>query len=199
MAGGKRGKEKGKKGKRSFLGKQRFGDKQDNGPGTEGQKDGVREVQYLSIMEVIIRKAEEADMAGIHALVLELAEYEQGLQHVITTPDTYLKDFRDGVFDAFLAEKEGEIVGIAVYFLVFSTWRGRMMYLEDFVVKETMRKEGIGSKLFEAFLKESKKQNAVLVKWQVLKWNEPAIHFYKKYDTVFDDEWLDGKIYFTGT
>ena len=84
---------------------------------------------------------------------------------------------------------------MALYFPAFSTWRGRMLYLEDFVVKESERGLGIGAQLFDAFIEEAKRQNVVLVKWQVLRWNEPAIHFYKKYDVVFDDEWVDGKIF----
>ena len=147
-------------------------------------------------LQIIIRRANESDLPAMHGLVLELAEYEKGLHKVTTSPESYLVDFRDSVFDAFVAEAEGEIVGMALYFLAFSTWRGRMMYLEDFIVKESMRGHGIGKLLFDAFLDESKKQNVALVKWQVLRWNEPAINFYKKYDVVLDDEWVDGKIYF---
>ena len=144
-----------------------------------------------------IRKAIAIDLPAMHSLVLELAEYEKGLDKVTTTPESYLSDFNDKVFQAFVAEVDGEIVGIALYFLAFSTWRGRMMYLEDFIVRESMRGHGIGKLLFEAFLEESKKQDVALVKWQVLHWNEPGINFYKKYpDTVFDEEWVDCKIYF---
>ena len=147
-------------------------------------------------MNVSIRKARKEDMSAIHALVRELAEYEKGLHRVTTTPDSYLKDFNEGVFDAFVAEVDGEIVGMALYYMNFSTWRGKMMYLEDFVVKESMRGHGIGAMLFDAFLEESKRQGCTMVKWQVLRWNEPALNFYKKYDVVLDDEWVDGKIYF---
>jgi GNAT superfamily N-acetyltransferase len=147
-------------------------------------------------MEIKIRKAIVEDMEAIHSLVRELAEYEKGLHRVTTTAESYARDFKDNVFDAFVAEVDGEIVGIAIYYMNFSTWRGRMMYLEDFIVRESMRGHGIGAMLFDAFLEESKRQGATMVKWQVLKWNEPAIHFYKKYPAVFDDEWYDGKIYF---
>ena len=147
-------------------------------------------------MNVNIRKAREADIPAIHQLVLELAEYEKGLHKVTTTAESYQKDYSNGAFDAIVAEKEGEIVGMALYYLVFSTWKGRMMYLEDFVVRESQRGSGIGGLLFEAFLRESKRQKVALVKWQVLKWNEPALRFYKKYKSVMDDEWYDGKIYF---
>jgi GNAT superfamily N-acetyltransferase len=146
-------------------------------------------------MEVNIRKARVEDIPAIHDLVRELAAYERGLDKVTTTPDSYLMDFRDQVFDAFVADIDGKVVGMALYYLVFSTWRGRMLYLEDFIVKESARGKGVGALLFDAFLAEARRQKASLVKWQVLKWNEPAINFYNKYDVVYDDEWLDGKIY----
>ena len=147
-------------------------------------------------MSIKIRKAVAKDMAEIHALVRELADYEKGLHHVITSPESYQVDFKENVFDAFVAEKNGVIVGMALFYLAFSTWRGRMLYLEDFIVKESERGSGVGQLLFDAFMEEAKSQNVALVKWQVLKWNEPAINFYRKYETVFDDEWVDGKIYF---
>ncbi|MEO6130753.1 MAG: GNAT family N-acetyltransferase [Saprospiraceae bacterium] len=146
-------------------------------------------------MVTIIRKASEKDIPAIHSLVRELAEYEKGLDKVSTTSESYIKDFNDRVFDAFVAEKKGEVVGIALFFLVFSTWKGRMLYLEDFIVRDSERGLGIGAQLFEAFLEEAKRLEVALVKWQVLEWNEPAINFYKKYDVVFDDEWVDCKIY----
>lgn len=146
-------------------------------------------------MSISIRKAKEEDMEAIHALVRELAEYEKGLQNVTTSPESYLVDFRDKVFDAFVAEKEGVIVGIAIYFLAYSTWRGRMLYLEDFIVRESERGSGIGALMFDAFMEEAKRQEVALVKWQVLRWNEPALNFYRKYECVLDDEWVDGKIF----
>jgi GNAT superfamily N-acetyltransferase len=146
-------------------------------------------------MVIKIRKAEMVDMEAIHALVRELAEYEKGLHRVTTSTESYMEDFDGKVFDAIVAEVDGEVVGMALYFMAFSTWRGRMLYLEDFVVKESMRGHGIGKLLFEAFLEESKKQKVALVKWQVLHWNEPGLNFYRKYETVFDDEWVDCKIY----
>lgn len=146
-------------------------------------------------MAIIIRMAKEEDMEAIHALVKELAEYEKGLQNVSTTPESYLVDFRERVFDAFVAEKDGMVVGMALYFLAYSTWRGRMLYLEDFIVKEAERGLGIGALLFDAFVEEAKRQKVALIKWQVLRWNEPALNFYRKYQSVLDDEWVDGKIY----
>ncbi len=147
-------------------------------------------------MEIKIRKAEIGDMEAIHALVRELAEYEKGLHRVTTSPESYKEDFASKAFEAFVAEVDDEIVGMALYYGMFSTWRGRMLYLEDFVVKESMRGQGIGKMLFETFMEEARKQKVALVKWQVLHWNEPGLNFYRKYETVFDDEWVDCKIYF---
>ena len=147
-------------------------------------------------MQVIIRKAEVTDMEAIHALVKELAEYEKGLHRVTTSAESYRKDFEEGVFDAYVAEVNNEIVGMALYYMNFSTWRGKMLYLEDFIVKDSMRGNGIGAKLFDAFVEEAKRQDCSMAKWQVLDWNEPAINFYKKYDVVFDKEWIDCKVYF---
>jgi GNAT superfamily N-acetyltransferase len=149
-----------------------------------------------SYMKINIRKAQSADLDAIHSLVRELAEYERGLHKVSTTPETYKSDFAKGAFDAFVAEVEGDIVGMALYCGMFSTWRGRMLYLEDFIVRESMRGAGIGKMLFDAFIEEARRQEVALVKWQVLNWNEPGLNFYRKYDTVFDEEWVDCKIYF---
>ena len=136
-------------------------------------------------------------MEAIHSLVRELAEYERGLDKVTTSPGSYRADFAAGAFEAFVADVEGEIVGMALYCGMFSTWRGRMLYLEDFIVRESMRGHGIGKMLFEAFLEEARRQEVALVKWQVLHWNEPGLNFYRKYEVDFDDEWVDCKIFFT--
>jgi predicted N-acetyltransferase YhbS len=145
-------------------------------------------------MYVNIRKANEGDIPTIHALVRELAEYEKGLHKVTTTPESYLNEFRNGSFEALVAEVGGNIVGMALFYPVFSTWRGRMLYLEDFIVKEKERGKGIGAKLFEAFIEEAKEKDVAVVKWQVLDWNAPGINFYRKYKTEFDKEWVDCKL-----
>ena len=145
--------------------------------------------------EIIIRKASVDDMGGILEMVKELAEYEHALEQVSTTVADYEKNFLSRVFDAFVAEKDGRIVGTAIYYMTWSTWRGRMLYLEDFVVAPELRNTGIGQRLFDAYAAEGKRLGCFLLKWQVLDWNEPALKFYKKNKAIIEKEWWNGKIF----
>ncbi len=145
-------------------------------------------------MKTIIRKATKTDLKQVLDLVKELALYEKAPQEVTVTIEDYEIDFNNNVFDVIVAEQDKHIVGIAFYHMTYSTWKGKMLYLEDFVVKEELRGQGIGKLLFEAFLKEAHNLNVNLTKWQVLDWNEPAINFYKKYNATIEKEWFNGKI-----
>ena len=80
--------------------------------------------------------------------------------------------------------------------MTYSTWKGRMMYLEDFVVKSSHRRLGIGQQLFDAVVATAKDWDCKMMKLQVLHWNEPAIEFYKKNQAFIDKEWYDCKFYF---
>lgn len=146
-------------------------------------------------MTIITRKATIEDLASIYNLVVELAIYENEPKAVTATLEDYTNNFSQKVFDAIVAEQEGEIIGTCIFYLTWSTWKGRMVYLEDFVVTEKFRKIGIGQKLFDAFIIEAKHLEAILVKWQVLDWNEPAINFYKKNKAIIEKEWWNGKIF----
>lgn len=145
-------------------------------------------------MKTILRKATKQDLQGTLDLVNELALYEKAPQEVTVTLADYETDFDNNVFDILIAEQENKIVGIAFYYMAYSTWKGKMLYLEDFVVKEELRGHGIGKLLFKAYLEEAKKLNVSLAKWQVLDWNEPAINFYEKYNSTIEKEWFNGKI-----
>ena len=146
-------------------------------------------------MMITTRKATIEDMQAVHDLVRELAVYEYAEDELTATVEDYRKDFEAGIFNVILAEDEGQIVGIALYHFAYSTWKGRMMYLEDFVVTESRRGQGIGKLLFDAFLEECRAQECRVVKWQVLDWNEPAINFYKKYAALIETNWWNGKLY----
>ncbi|WP_080780075.1 GNAT family N-acetyltransferase [Chryseobacterium phocaeense] len=146
--------------------------------------------------EVVIRKAVQEDCAPMLQLILELAEYEKALHEVTLTLDEFIEDGfgKSPVWGAFVAELNGEIVGISLYYDRFSTWKGRRLYLEDLVVTEKMRGKQIGKLLFEATLEYGKSNQYSGMVFQVLHWNEPAINFYKKYSPKFDNEWLNVSI-----
>ena len=147
-------------------------------------------------MEITIRKATKNDLPEVLNLIKELALFEKQPQEVTIT----LKQLEEDGFGEhplywiILAESNNEIVGMSFYYIRYSTWKGRCLYLEDLVVKETYKQKGIGSLLFKATLASAKEMNAKLMTWQVLDWNEPAIEFYKKFNAELDEEWLNGKI-----
>ncbi len=146
---------------------------------------------------ITVRYATEADLAAILNLIIDLAIFENAKDEVIVTLNELTKDFREGTFQAQVAvEEQGQVVGMTLYYLTYSTWKGKMMYLEDFVVKPAFRRRGIGQLLFDAIIAEAKKQNCKMMKWQVLDWNESAINFYKKYKATLEDEWLNAKLFF---
>lgn len=145
-------------------------------------------------MKTTLRKATKEDLQAVLNLVKELALYEKAPEEVTVTLADYETDFDNNIFDIIVAEQQSEIVGIAFYYMAYSTWKGKMLYLEDFVVKEELRGQGIGKLVFKAFLEEAKKLNVSLAKWQVLDWNEPAINFYEKYNSTIEKEWYNGKI-----
>jgi GNAT superfamily N-acetyltransferase len=140
-----------------------------------------------------IRPATEADISSIHALVYELAVYEREPEAVFTTPEEYLEDFKNGFFESHVAEMDGEIVGMTLFFMMYSSWKGKMLYLDDFVVNEQYRRHGVGQKLYDAFMAEGRQRGCRLVKWQVLDWNEPAINFYKKNEAIIETGWWNVK------
>jgi ribosomal protein S18 acetylase RimI-like enzyme len=147
-------------------------------------------------MQIIIRKGTLDDMGDVLKLVRELAFFEKEPEAVITSVTDYQNLFRENLYFLLLAEHEKSIVGIAIYYNTFSTWKGKMMYLEDLIVTQEYRNRGIGQKLFDAFLVDSKKRGAKLVKWQVLNWNQHAIRFYLRNNAKIDKDWLNGIIYF---
>ena len=147
-------------------------------------------------MNIKIRPATEADLPAIHALVYELAVYEKEPEAVETTPAEYLEDFRNGLFESIVAEIDGQVAGMVLFFMAYSTWRGKMLYLDDFVVHEKYRRYGIGQQLFDAYIAESRRRGCRLVKWQVLDWNTPAVNFYEKNQAIIEKDWWNGKILF---
>lgn len=142
---------------------------------------------------MIIRKAQTKDLKDILSLVKELAVFEKEPKAVTATIKDYEKYFKQGLFDCIVAENNHKIVGIALYYDTFSTWKGKMLYLEDLIVTESYRGQGIGTQLLDSFLAEAQKKEAILVKWQVLDWNTEAIDFYNKKGATIEKGWWNVK------
>jgi GNAT superfamily N-acetyltransferase len=147
-------------------------------------------------MALTIRKGTQTDLPQVYDLIKELALYERAPQEVTNT----LSDMeQDGfgekpIFGFFVAEEGGRIVGLALYYTAYSTWKGRMVYLEDLIVTESHRRSGIGRQLFGAVAQEAHKTKARRMSWQVLEWNEPAISFYQKINASLDAEWINCRL-----
>ena len=148
---------------------------------------------------IVIRRAQQEDCARLLELIKELAVYERAPDEVTVT----LAHFTDSGFGAqpvwwaFVAELDGVVQGFALYYIRYSTWKGQRMYLEDILVTEEKRGLGLGRLLFDRLLVECKEKGFQGMVWQVLEWNEPAIHFYKKYDADFDPEWVNCSLKFS--
>ena len=145
-------------------------------------------------MKILIRKAAKQDCESIMKLVHELAVYERAGDEVTVSHEDFMESGfgKNPVWEAFVAEQEGVVVGFALYYIRYSTWKGQRMYLEDLVVTDAMRGKGIGKLLFDSLIKECKLKEFSGLVWQVLDWNEPAINFYRKYEGVnMEKEWLN--------
>jgi len=146
------------------------------------------------VSEIIIRNARKEDCKAMMQLIHELAEYEKAPDEVTVTFDHFVESGfgEKPVWWAFVAEVDESVVGFALYYIRYSTWKGQRLYLEDILVNEPFRGKGIGKLLFGRLLKEVKEKKFSGMVWQVLDWNEPAINFYKKYAGVsFDNEWVN--------
>jgi GNAT superfamily N-acetyltransferase len=139
---------------------------------------------------IIIRKAQKEDCQCVFDLSIELARHHELEQYVtIKYEDFEAYGFgKNPAWWAYIAEYNGKIVGFALYYLRFATWRGRTLYLEDFFIQDEMRGKGVGKMLFNALIEEAKSQKMVAINWQVMKWNDAAISFYKNYETQFDED-----------
>lgn len=148
---------------------------------------------------ITIRKARKEDTVDLLRLVQELANYEHAPDEVeVSLEEMQEAGFgKNNVFDAFVACADGEgVIGMAIFYTGYSTWKGKTLYLEDFLVTREWRRRGVGQLLFEEVIEEAKRRKVRRMDWQVLDWNEPAILFYKKYDALLDPEWINGRLKF---
>ena len=152
-------------------------------------------------MEFLTRRATADDCPRLLELIHELAVYEKAPHEVTVTLDHFVESGfgANPVWWAFVAETRNgdtnQVVAFALYYIRYSTWKGQRMYLEDLIVTEEMRGQGLGKLLFECLIKEAREKNLHGIVWQVLDWNEPAINFYKKYyNADFDSAWINCSI-----
>lgn len=142
---------------------------------------------------MIVRKASIEDCTSIHELILELALYEKAPNEVITTPEILgnaLTNKSNWVF-AWVCEDSDKIIGTAVCYLRYSTWKGVTLYLEDLIVTKNNRRNGVGTLLLDEIIGFAKQQKYSRISWQVLDWNTDAIAFYDNYNVTKDNEWVN--------
>lgn len=140
---------------------------------------------------MIIRKGEKKDMKSVLDLIRELAVFEKEPHAVeVTVADLQNDGFgADPLFYTFVAEVNNEIVGIALYYYRYSTWKGKTIHLEDLVVREDMRGTGLGFELYSRIIEQGKMDKVRRIEWAVLDWNTPAIEFYKKSGARILEDW----------
>ncbi len=141
----------------------------------------------------MVRKGTEEDLPSVFGLIRELAIYEKGEHQMITSLEQMKVDGfgPQPIFEFFVVEHAGSIVGSAVYYIRYSTWKGKRLYLEDLIVTESARGKGYGKALLDRIVEEARDTNCTGVMWQVLDWNEPSINFYKQYGASLDSGWIN--------
>lgn len=148
-----------------------------------------------------IRKAAPQDLPHAHQLIQELADYENAPEEVILTLEQFIADGTSTPPSYYLQVAEithedgrTQIIGMALFYLIYSTWKGKVIYLEDLVVTEQYRRHGVGQQLIEAVLDIARSMQVNQVRWHVLDWNEPAINFYKKMGVKMEEDWTTCKV-----
>ena len=140
---------------------------------------------------MIIRNATKNDMPSVLELIQELATFEKEPDAVVVTVDDLVRDgfSENPLFQCFVAEVDGEIIGMALYYYRYSTWKGKTIHLEDLIVKENKRGTGAGFALYKEIIKQGKAENVRRIEWNVLDWNTPAIDFYEKSGAKVLGDW----------
>jgi GNAT superfamily N-acetyltransferase len=150
----------------------------------------------MSTPTILIRPATLRDVPAMYDLMFELAVYEKSPELVATSVAEYQTDFENGLFEGFVAEADGKIVGMTLFYTAYSSWKGKILYLDDFVVTESHRRFGIGQMLYDTFIEEARHRGCRMAKWQVLDWNEPAIQFYQKNEADIESGWYNVRKFF---
>lgn len=142
-------------------------------------------------MDFKVRLGQKEDMQAVFNLITELAVFEKEPDAVeITVTDLVRDGFSETPkFKVFVAEQEHNIIGIALFYERFSTWKGRTIHLEDLIVTKSKQKIGAGKALYTAVLKHAYDNNFNRVAWEVIDWNTNAINFYKSTGATYLNDW----------
>lgn len=151
-------------------------------------------------MTPIIRDARRSDCPQMMELIQELADFEKAPDEVTVDP-AHFEQSGFGPNPVWWAlvledEKSHKVIGMALYYIRYSTWKGQRLYLEDLIISEKYRGQGLGKKLFDALIERAKAGKFHGMSWQALDWNTPALEFYKKYNAKLDEEWVNCSIDF---
>lgn len=140
---------------------------------------------------MIIRKATEKDMPFVLELIQELATFEKEPDAVVVNVADLVRDgfSEHPLFYCYVAEKENTIIGMALFYYRYSTWKGKTIHLEDLIVKADQRGTGAGFALYKEIIKQGKKDKVRRIEWNVLDWNTPAIDFYEKSGAKVLNDW----------
>jgi GNAT superfamily N-acetyltransferase len=143
-----------------------------------------------------VRKATLEDMPAVHGLIVELAVFENAPDEVTNSLENLIADGfgENPLFYCIVAVNRDHVIGFALYYVSYSTWKGKCLYLEDFLVTQSWRRKGVGKMLFEAVHAQAVLIKAKRFEWQVLDWNTTAINFYHKYQVEMDKTWIDCKL-----
>lgn len=138
-------------------------------------------------MKIKIRKSTTKDFQSILSLIKEHAVFSKANEKVTNTVEQMQKD--KALFKCLVAENQrNEIIGIALYYITYSSWVGKSIYLDDLFIKESFREKGVGSIFMNQIIKTAKTMNCNRIRWHVLNWNKTAIDFYKKQGAISAEE-----------
>ena len=142
-------------------------------------------------MDFIVRQGQEKDMQSVLDLITELAVFEKQPDAVEITVDDLLRDgfSKNPKFKLFVAEENSIVIGIALFYERYSTWKGKAIHLEDLIVTQSRQKIGAGKALYTAVLKYALDNNYSRVAWEVIDWNTNAINFYKSTGATYLSDW----------
>jgi GNAT superfamily N-acetyltransferase len=138
-----------------------------------------------------IRKGRIADMDEVLRLIRVLADFEESPGEVRISAPELVSDFKEGLFDFVIAEVDGVVVGMALYFFRYSTWKGKTLYLEDLVVDNEFRNRGIGRDIMDQLIAIARQNGCYQMNWQVLNWNDDAVRLYERIGAKLDTGWTN--------